>query len=98
MFSSSRRSPVYSAIAEKLTMSPTTISMCITVTCRRVIGPRAVTCPSVSSVAANRRDRNSSSAGPRRTRSPGVILTGMDRSIRCPLSRVPFVLKSVSQA
>ena len=47
---------------------------------------------------ANRRDRNCSSAPPRRPRSPGLILTATDRSIRCPLSRVPFVLWSVSQA
>ena len=78
--------------------SPTTMTISVTVISLIVF--RSGTMPGAPepAVAANRRERNCSSARPRRTRSPGLILTGMDRSIRCPLSRVPFVLWSVSQA
>ena len=73
-------------------MSPTTVTMSVTVTSRSVcIAMRAA-------AAVNRRDRNCSSARPRRTRSPDLIPTGIGRSIRFPLSLVPFVLWSVSPA
>ena len=96
MFSSSTRSSVRSAIVEKLRTSPTAMTISATTTSRIVCTSRAAF--RAVSVGAKRRDRNCSSTAPRRTRSPGLILTGMDRSSRFPFSRVPFVLWSVSQA
>ena len=98
MFSSSTRSAVVSAIVENPMMSPTTMTMSVTLISLMVFRSRTGPGAAAPGPAANRRDRNCSSAPPRRTRSPGLILTGMDRSIRCPLSRVPLVLWSVSQA
>jgi hypothetical protein len=92
MFSRSTRSSVYSAMAENETMSPTTMTMSVTAICR------TVSRQALLAGVVNRRERNCSSAPPRRTRSPGLIRVGVERSIRYPLSRVPFVLRSVSQA
>jgi hypothetical protein len=92
MFTRSTRSSVYSAMLENDTMSPTTMTISATAICLTVSSAALLT------TAVKRRERNCSSASPRRTRSPGLIGVGTDRSIRCPLSRVPFVLRSVSQA
>jgi len=102
MFSSSTRSSVSSAIVEKLAMSPTAIAIFVTVTSRTVLvrrpGPVTVPAGPPRTGAVNRRERNCSSTAPMRSRSPGRSRIGTARSTRCPLSRVPFVLQSVSHA
>ena len=81
-----------SEIVEYPTMSPTTSAIDVVLT-KRLVRPR-----SVRPEFWNPSDRNSRLVVPTTSRSPGRNGTGMARSIRIPLSRVPLVLRSMTAA